>query len=141
MADIFWEIFESTRCRKAKSQTPLITITSESGRISLNAAACDLISNFYSYSYVEIYRGMREDKLQKICLKLTNEKSPQSIPLSRKKYKAQYTTGAVIHVKALVKDIYTAIPTLPKTCRFKIDLFKHPENNRLVFDIENSQIS
>ena len=79
-------------------------------------------------------------KNPKICIKFTNDNTPKTVPLTRKKYKKQYTAGAVIHIKALVHEIYATVPTLPKTCRLKVELFKHPENNRLVFDLEESLI-
>lgn len=138
MADINWDPFINTNVRRSASKKPLITINYDTGRISLNSASCELIPDCYSYQYVEVYCGTIDGTLKKIRIHFTHNKSIKSIPLSRKKYKDNYTGGSVFHSKALVKDIYQSAPQLPKTSHFLADIQVQSGNRCLLFDIKES---
>lgn len=138
MADINWEPFISTRAHKASQALPQITITKDSGRIAINATACDLIPNIYTYSFAEIYCGSIEGKLKKIRFQFTNQKTFKSIPVTRKKYKGTYTNGAVIHSKSLINSVYNTYPQLPRTCHFCVEVQTSGNTPYLSFDLTDS---
>ena len=140
MADINWEPYISTRAHKASQSLPQITIAKDSGRIALNSSACELVPDIYSYKFAEIYCGSIEGKLKKIRLQFTNEKTFKSIPLSRKKYKGNYTNGAVVHSKSLINDIFNTYPNLTRTCHFGVESQIINENVCLSFDFTDSLI-
>ena len=142
MADITinWEPYISTRAHKSTPTIPQVTLTLNSGRISLNSAACELVPNIYSYSFAEIYCGSINEQLKKIRLQFATEKSFKSIPLSRKKYKGAFTNGAVIHSKSLIKDIFNTYPNLPQTCHFQVESQIINGNICLSFDLIDSRL-
>ena len=141
MADINWEPYISTRAHKTSQTLPQITITKDSGRIALNSAACELVPDIYSYKFTEIYCGSIGGKLKKIRLQFTNEKTFKSIPLSRKKYKGNYTNGAVIHSKSLINDIFNTYPNLTHTCHFCVESQTINNNVCLSFDFIDSLVN
>lgn len=141
MADINWEPYISIRAHRTSQTFPQITIAKDSGRIALNSAACELIPDIYSYRFAEIYCGSIDGKLKKIRLQFTNEKTFKSIPVSRKKYKGNYTNGAVIHSKALTNDIFNAYPNLTRTCYFGVESQTINDNVCLSFDFTDSLIN
>ena len=140
MADINWEPYISTRARNATQTIPQVTITNNSGRISLNSAACELVPNIYSYNFAEIYCGSIDGKLKKIRLQFTNDKTFKSIPLSRKKYKGSFTNGAVVHSKSLINDIFNTYPNLTHTCHFHVEPQIINGNTCLAFDLIDSKL-
>ena len=140
MADINWEPYISTRAHKASQSLPQITIAKDNGRIALNSAACELVPDIYSYKFAEIYCGSIDGKLKKIRLQFTTEKTFKSIPLSRKKYKGNYTNGAVVHSKSLINDIFNAYPNLTRTCHFGVESQIINDNVCLSFDFTDSLI-
>lgn len=140
MADINWEPYISTRAHKASQSLPQITIAKDNGRIALNSAACKLVPDIYSYKFAEIYCGSIDGILKKIRFQFTNKKSFKSIPLSRKKYKGNYTNGAVLHSKSLINDIFNTYPNLPRTCHFGVESQTINDNICLSFDFTDSLI-
>lgn len=141
MADITinWEPYISTRSRKTTPNIPQVTITSSSGRISLNSAACELVPNIYLYNFVEIYCGSINERLKKIRIQFTNDKTFKSLPLSRKKYKGAFTNGAVVYSKSLVKNIFNTYPDLSSTCHFQVEFQVSNGNPCLSFDLIDSK--
>lgn len=140
MADINWEPYISTRAHKASPFLPQVTIAKDNGRISLNSAACELVPHIYTYKFAEIYCGSIDGKLKKIRLQFTNEKTFKSIPLTRKKYKGSYASGATIHSKSLINDIFNTYPNLTRTCHFNVESQLINDNVCLSFDFTNSLI-
>lgn len=141
MTDINWEPYISTHSRKTSQTLPQVTITKDNGRIALNSAACELISDIYTYKYAEIYCGSIDGKLKKIRLYFTNERTFKSIPFSRKKHKGSYTNGAVIHSKSLTTNIFNTYPNLTHTCHFSVESQVINDNTCLSFDFTDSLIN
>ena len=138
--NINWEPFISTRSRRTSHTLPQITIAKDTGRIAINSASCELIPNIYTYNYAEIYCGSINEKLKKIRIQFTNEKTFKSVPLTRKKYKGSYTAGVMIHSKSLVKNIYTVYPSFPRTCHFSVEAQNTNGHPSLCFDFQDSLI-
>ena len=59
---------------------------------------------------------------------------------TRKKYKGNYTNGAVVHSKSLINDIFNAYPNLTRTCHFGVESQIINDNVCLSFDFTDSLI-
>ena len=57
-----------------------------------------------------------------------------------KKYKGNYTNGAVVHSKSLINDIFNAYPNLTRTCHFGVESQIINDNVCLSFDFTDSLI-
>lgn len=138
VSDIYWETFTSKRSPRIKDKTPIITITKDSGRISINVAACSLIEKYYSYSDMEILKGIDGKAFRKVGFKLLPSPSAQSKSISRKTYKGREVGGSTIYSKALVKDIYAQNERLPKNAHFHVESKSVSNSPTLIFDIFDS---
>lgn len=142
MTEINWEPYIPSKPHNTHQNTPKISISQKSGRITLNSAISQLLPDIYSYKFAEISCGSVDGKLQKIRLQFTNEKNFKTIPLSRKKTKDTYSGGAVLHAKALVNSIYTVYPNLKSTSHFLVN--EQAVSNRITpslsFDLVTSLI-
>lgn len=138
MSDIFWESFASKRSPRIKDKTPIITITRDSGRISINAAACSLIENYYSYSNVEILKGIDGKIFRKVGFKLLHSPAANSIGILRKTYKGHEVGGSILYSKSFVKEIYAQHEKLPKNAHFHVETKIIANSPTLTFDIFDS---
>jgi len=79
------------------------------GRISLSATACKMIENIYELKYIEAHAGKVDDTTEKIGLRFSDTKSPNSLCYSRRKYKNRFVEGLEIRSKALVAEFFGKI--------------------------------
>ena len=138
MSDIYWESFTSKRSPRIKDKTPIITITRDSGRISINAAACSLIENCYSFSNIELLKGIDGENFRKVGFKFLSSPSTHSIGISRKTYKGREVGGSTIYSKAFVKEIYAQNEGLAKSAHFNVETKNVKNSPTLMFDIFDS---
>lgn len=138
MSDIYWETFSTKRSPRIKDKTPIITISKDTGRISINAAACSLIENCYSYGNVEILKGTDGNTFRKVGFKLLSSPTAHSIVISRKSYKGREVGGATIYSKALAKEIYAQNEKLPKNAHFHVETKNVSNSPTLIFNIFDS---
>lgn len=138
MSDIYWETYTTKRSPRVKDKTPNVTITRNSSRISINAAACSLIENCYTYPNVEILKGIDGETFRKVGFKLLSSPTAHSIRVSRKKHKGHEVGGLSIYSKALVKEIYDQNERLSNTAHFYVETKIVSNSPTLMFDIFDS---
>lgn len=135
MDEINWEKYTVKRSPRERFSEPLVTMNRETGRISLNSAACNLISGCYNYNYVQLFTGTTNNIIRKVRIQFTNMYEDGCIALCKKKQSKNPSNGAVFHCKSLVNDIYKSNSQLEKTSRFITELYQTDEKNILIFDI------
>lgn len=118
MENLIWEtvdIKQSTR----RSGEAFASIGQ--GRISLNADACDLLENIYSYEWVNVLQAKNPSgKVVKIGLRFTNKKDKHSLKLVRRRYKGEEVEGLNINSKQLIKK-YFGETKETSTSRFMVE--------------------
>lgn len=103
MSGIVWETVD---VKQTSRRTGEAYASIGQGRIALNADACDLIDNIYNYEWVDIIQGKLGNKVMKIGLRFTNNKSINSLHITRRKYKGKNVDGININSKLLVKKYF-----------------------------------
>lgn len=78
------------------------------GRIALNAEACELIDNIYSYEWIDILQAKNGNKVVKIGLRFAHNKDKNSLRAIRRKYNGQEVGGLNINSKSLIKQFFGA---------------------------------
>ena len=101
------------------------------GRISLSATACKMIENIYELKYIEAHAGKVNDTTEKIGLRFSNTKTPNSLRYSRRKYKDRFVEGLDIRSKALVAEFFGKTKDNTST-RHPVDKI---DNSMLAIDI------
>lgn len=101
------------------------------GRVALNADACDLLRDIYSYEWVDIIQAKSGNRVIKIGLRFTNEKSKSSLRAVRRKYKGEEVEGININSKQLVKR-YFGETKETSTSRYSIEKI---DDNTIAIDI------
>ncbi|MCL2627650.1 MAG: hypothetical protein FWD44_02980 [Oscillospiraceae bacterium] len=76
------------------------------GRVSLSASACNMIEDIYEYNYIEAHAGKVNDITEKIGLRFSKTKTPNSLCYSRRKYKNKLVGGLEVRSKALIAEFY-----------------------------------
>jgi len=128
MADIKWK---QVSVKRVPGRGNEAFATVGQGRISLSATACKMIDNIYELDYVEALAGKVNDTTEKIGLRFSKTKSPNSLCYSRRKYKDRYVEGLEIRSKALIAEFFGKIKDNSST--------RHPvekiDNSMLAIDI------
>ena len=90
------------------------------GRVSLSAAACELIDGHQEIKYVEFLKATINNKLC-IGLRLHKEYVENSVAVSRKKdSNGKYVTGMDITNKPIVGELFGLTGLANKVTRFKV---------------------
>ena len=128
MADIKWK---QVNVKQVAGRGSEAFATVGQGRISLSATACRMIENIYELNYVEALSGKVNDTTEKIGLRFSKTKTPNSLCYSRRKYKDKYVEGLEIRSKALISEFFGKIKDNSST--------RHPvekiDNTMLAVDI------
>lgn len=96
------------------------------GRVSLSAAACELLGDYGQYKYVEFLKARDNGKLC-IGLKFLKEATTNSILIKRRKTsEGTLVAGMDISNKRVVEDLFGITGTASKATRF--DVKKYEEN-------------
>lgn len=130
MNDYVWETVE---IRQSARRTGEAFASIGQGRIALNADACDLIENIYDYAYVDVSKAKNKSL---IGLRFSEKKSPNSVHITRRKYKGELVDGININSKQLIK-IFFGETKETSTSRYPV---KKVDGNMLAIDIEKEII-
>lgn len=96
------------------------------GRISLSAAACELLGDYNQYKYVEFLTARENGKLR-IGIKFLKEDTSNSITIKRRKQKDGKPVGGMdIAQKNAVEKLFGITGTANKATRF--DVKKYGDN-------------
>lgn len=114
-----WETVEIKNDRKGRTM-PYASVGF--GRISLSSAACELIQNYETFSYIELLKGKENGKtvvgirFQKEMVKTTN-----SLPIKRRKLRNGTIVGGIdICNKGTVEELFPIIGTQNKATRLGV---------------------
>lgn len=99
-------IWESVNIKQSSRRSGEAFASIGQGRVALNADACDLIEDIYSYEWVDVIQAKSGNKVIKIGLRFTNKKSKNSLRATRRKYKGEEVEGININSKQLVKRYF-----------------------------------
>ena len=96
------------------------------GRISLSAAACELLGDYNQYKYAEFLKARENGKLC-IGIKFLKEATPNSILIKRRKMSdGKFVAGMDISNKRVIEDLFGITGTASKATRF--DVKKYEDN-------------
>lgn len=96
------------------------------GRISLNAAACELLGDYNQYKYAEFLKARENGKLC-IGIKFLKEATTNSILIKRRKTNdGKLVSGMDISNKRVIEDLFGITGTANKATHF--DIKKYEDN-------------
>lgn len=130
-----WEVVKITNEQKG-STMPYASVGF--GRLTLSAAACDLLKDFNNFSFVELMRGRIDGKL---CIGIRflkdYQRTSNSLPIKRRKTKeGTYIKGADIANKAIMEELFGINGTQQKATRYDVRIDKDAENVLIVLGQE-----
>ena len=103
MSDFIWEKVDIKQTTRRDGEA---FASIGQGRIALNANACDLLDNIYSYEWVDILQAKKGNNVAMIGLRFVKNKSNSSLKVVRRKYRGQIVDGISINSKPLVKKYF-----------------------------------
>ena len=118
---MYWETVKIYSEQKGRN-TPYASIGY--GRISFNAAACDLVPEQEKYFYARLLRAM-QGKQQFIGVQLLENYEENTIRINRKKIKGKEITGFSIENKLVITNLFGQDGENRKTTRYNVKV----ENN------------
>ena len=120
-----WEVVKIPENRRGRT-APYASIGFN--RLSLSAAACELIEDHYNIKYVELLKGKLNNKLC-IGVRLLKEPTSNSLAVSRKKdSNGKYVTGMDITNKRVIEDLFGPVGSAKKVTRFNVRKDEESEN-------------
>ena len=112
-----WEVVKIPENRRGRT-TPYASVGF--GRLSLSAAACELIENHETIKHVELLKGKINNKLC-IGVRLLREPTANSLAVSRKKdANGNYVTGMDISNKRTIEELFGPAGSAQKTTRYNV---------------------
>ena len=112
-----WEVVKIPENKRGRTM-PYVSVGF--GRLSLSAAACELIENHESVKYVELLKGKINNKLC-IGVRLLQEPTANSLAVSRKKdSNGKFVTGMDISNKRVIEDLFGPSGSAQKTTRYNV---------------------
>lgn len=118
-----WTTVKISTANKGRN-TPFASIGF--GRISLNAAACELIEDYDQYSYVELLKA--KDNFNCIGIRFLKDSVLDSIKISRKTVKGKIISGVSIENKKTVEDLFGMNGIANKATRYNVEKDKDSNN-------------
>ena len=127
-----WEVVKPPENRRGKN-LPYASVGF--GRLSLSAAACELIEDHRSITHVELLRGKLNNNLC-IGIRLLNEPTEHSLSVSRKKdSNGKFVTGMDITNKHVIESLFGPAGSAKKATRYNVK--KDPDaKNILIISAE-----
>ena len=123
-----WETVKLTGNVKSKGK-PYASVGFS--RISLSAAACELIENHQSIQYVEFCKASGSTW---VGLRLLKEPTADALKVSRKKdSNGKYVTGMDITSKAMIENMFGLIGSAKKVTRFNVKKDEDTDNILIVY--------
>lgn len=102
------------------------------GKIALSAAACELIDNYERYSYVELLRGKRNNKLC-IGVRFIENTTQDSIKIKRRISDGKTIAGLTIENKGIVEELFGITGTARKTTRYNVEKDNDEDNILIIY--------
>ncbi len=102
------------------------------GKISLNAAACELIENEEQYSYAELLVGKKNNK-KCVGVRLLKTKIQHSIPIKRKVADGKPIKGITIEHKAAIEELFSLTGVARKATRYNVEKDKDEDNVLIIY--------
>ena len=127
-----WETVKIKNDRKGRTM-PYASVGF--GRLSLSSAACELIDNYGDYSYVELLKAVfNNETLIGIRFLKENEKTMNSLPIKRRKFKDGTVIGGIdICNKGTMADLFGPAGTQNKATRYSVKRDPDEDNILVVF--------
>ena len=120
-----WEVVKIPGNRRGKS-IPHASVGF--GRLSLSAAACELIKNHQEITHAELLRGKVNNSLC-IGVRLLTEPTENALAVSRKKDKnGKLVTGMDISNKAIIENLFGPVGSANKITRFNVKKDEDADN-------------
>ena len=120
---MFWETVKIENVNKGRTM-PYASVGF--GRISLSAAACELLGDYNQYKYAEFLKARENGKLC-IGIKFLKEATPNSILIKRRKMSdGKLVAGMDISNKRVIEDLFGITGTASIATRF--DVKKYEDN-------------
>ena len=98
------------------------------GRISLSAAACELIEDYEKYDYAELLKA--RDNFDCIGGRVVKESQPDTIKISRKVINGKTISGVSIENKKTIEDLFGMNGIAKKVTRFNVQ--KDNDSNNIL---------
>lgn len=102
------------------------------GKISLSAAASELIENNEKYNYVKLLKATQNQKVY-IGIKFFTEYVADSIKIKRKEIKGKRIAGMTIENKSVIEDLFGADGIQKGTTRYSVKLDDDDKDILVIF--------
>ena len=125
-----WEVVKIPTNSKGRT-TPYASVGF--GRLSLSAAACELIENYDEFTHVQLLKNRVNNRLC-IGVQFLKTATPDSIKITRKKMSnGKLVGGADISNSKVLESLFGLAATAKKTTRYDVKLDDSFENFLVVF--------
>ena len=120
-----WEVVKIPEGKRGRS-APYASVGF--GRLSLSAAACELVTDYENKKYVELLKGKLNNKIC-IGVRLLEEPTANSLSISRKKdANGKTISGMDITNKKTIEDLFGPVGSAKKVTRFGVKKDEEEEN-------------
>lgn len=128
-------IWETVKIKNEKKGRTMPYASVGFGRLSLSCAACELIENFTSFSYVELLKAISNNEtLIGVRFLKENDKTTNSLPIKRRKLKNGTTVGGIdICNKGTIGDLFGLAGTQNKATRYGVKKDPDEDNILVIF--------
>ena len=125
-----WEVVKIPASTKGRT-SPYASVGF--GRLSLSAAACELIDNYEEFSYVQLLKNRVNNRLC-IGVLFLKEASPDSLKISRKKMaNGKFVGGVEISNSKVLEGLFGLAATAKKATRYDVKKDNAYENFVVIF--------
>lgn len=124
-----WETVKIYGQQKGRN-TPYASIGR--GKISLSAAASELIENNEKYTYVKLLKATQNKKTY-IGIQFFSEYVADSIKIKRKVIDGKQITGMTIENKSVIEDLFGSDGIQKATSRYSVKLDDDDKNILVIF--------
>ena len=125
-----WEVVKIPTSSRGRT-SPYASVGN--GRLSLSAAACELIENYEEFTHVQLLKNRINNRLC-IGVLFLKESTPDSIKISRKKMKSGKLIGGIeISSSKVLENLFGLAATAKKTTRYDVKKDNTFENFLIVF--------
>ena len=124
-----WSTVKITSDKRGRN-TPFASIGF--GKIALSAAACELIEHYEQYSYAELLRGKKNNKLC-IGVRFLKSATQDTIKVKRKVVDGKTITGLTIECKNVIEELFGITGTARKATRYSVEKDNSEENILIIY--------
>ena len=125
-----WEVVKIPTSSKGRT-SPYASVGF--GRLSLSAAACELVDNYEEYTYVQLLKNRINNRLC-IGVLFLKEASSDSIKISRKKMaNGKFVGGIDISNSKVLESLFGLAATAKKATRYEVKKDDAYDNFAVIF--------